>query len=220
MSNLGYGGKTHVLLPCDFLPLLFVTFLVLPNLFQPLSTSLMFCWVVGQLWLLVDGQLLPLGVGWQDCQSFAHIHTPPTTPCLPYLFCSPHAPVHCAQGVFSPQPVHSLTTILGLLAPHAQELGGFGLRQTFPWFHELLKHPRTVIRVLAVVLFIHRKNRSCFLSHRGLFILTQRNRVCIPVHFAVGCKFFLTHRVLGSFSHVVRAVLTVMFGATVSPVFC
>ena len=32
-----------------------------------------------------------------------------------------------------------------------------------------------------------------------------------PVHFAVGCKFFLTHRVFGSFSHVVRAVLTVMF---------
>ena len=179
MSNLGLWGKTHVLLPCGFLPLLFVTLLSHPTL----STSLMICWVVGQLWLLVDGQLLPLGVGWQDCQSFAHIHTPPMTPCLHCLFCSPHAPVHCARGAFSPQPVHSLTTILGLLAPHAHELGGFGLRQTFLWFHELLKHPRTVIHVLSIVLFIHRKNRGCFLSRRGLFILTQRNRVCISRAF-------------------------------------
>ena len=88
--------------PC-FITLWFSTFVIchLSCLTQPLSTSLMFCWVVGQLWLLVDGQLLPLGVGWQDCQSFAHIHTPPTTPCFPCLFCSPHAPVHCAHGVLS-----------------------------------------------------------------------------------------------------------------------
>ena len=78
-----------------------------PCLTQPLSTSLMFCWVVGQLWLLVDGQLLPLGVGWQDCQSFAHIHTPPTLAIL-HL----HA---LFLGLFN------LTPIFGLLAhPHAQ----------------------------------------------------------------------------------------------------
>ena len=80
-------------------PMFYYLVVLPPCLTQPLSTSLMFCWVVGQLWLLVDGQLLPLGVGWQDCQSFSHIHTPPMTPCFPCLFCSPHAPVHCAHGI-------------------------------------------------------------------------------------------------------------------------
>ena len=32
MSNLGLWGKTHVLLPCGFLPLLFVTLFVSSNL--------------------------------------------------------------------------------------------------------------------------------------------------------------------------------------------
>ena len=50
-----------------------------PCLTQPLSTSLMFCWVVGQL--------LPLGVGWQDCQSFSHMPTPPTTAFTPLYHC-------------------------------------------------------------------------------------------------------------------------------------
>ena len=40
------------------------------------------------------------------------------------------------------------------------------------------------------------------------------------MHFAVGCKFFLTHRLFGSFSHV-RGVLTVVaLGLLSSPRFC
>ena len=147
-----------------------------PCLTQPLSTSLMFCWVAGQLWLLVDGQLLPLGVGWQDYQSFAHIHTPPTTPCLPCLFCSPHVPVHCAHGAFSPQPVHSLTTILGLLAPHAQELGGFSLTRTFSGAPRVAEAP-THCNSRPCCCFVHPRAKSeLFSPHAGPLLLESSRR--------------------------------------------
>ena len=47
MSNLGYGGKTHVLLPCCLPPLLFVTLFVSSNLVNLFNAQL----VVEELWL-------------------------------------------------------------------------------------------------------------------------------------------------------------------------
>ena len=52
----------------------------------------------------------------------------------------------------------------------------------FLGLHELLKHPRTVIRVLAAVLFIHGQNRSCFLLTQGLYCCAS-SRKGIPSHF-------------------------------------
>ena len=88
-------GKNPCFITLWFSTLLICHLVVSPNLVNLFNAQL----VVEELWLLVDGQLFPLGVGWQNCQSFSHIHTPPTTPCLPCLFCSPHAPVHCAHGI-------------------------------------------------------------------------------------------------------------------------
>ena len=72
MSNLGLWGKN----PC-------VTTLCvchLSCLIQPLPTSLMFCWVVEQLWLLVVGTVIAeVVVAMEDCQSLSHMPTPPTT---------------------------------------------------------------------------------------------------------------------------------------------
>ena len=129
----------------------------------------------------------------------------------------------------SPWSVNTLTTFFGMMAPHAQELGGFGLRQTVPWFHELLSTHTLQIRVLSIVVHSHKEGLlpvfvfSTFLvgrsaqfvvSHFPTVVFSSSRReigYVFPVHFAVGCKFFLTHRVFGLFSHVVRAVLTVMF---------
>ena len=83
MSNLGYGGKTHALPP----------YLIchLSCLIQPLLTSLMFCWVVEQLWLLVVGTVIAeVVVAVEDCQSLVYMPTPPTT-----VRSSPHALFPC-----------------------------------------------------------------------------------------------------------------------------
>ena len=88
-------GKTHVLLPC-----LFVT---LSCLTQPLSTSLMFCWVVGKLWLLVDGQLFSFGSGVAGLSVLCpHPHsTHDSMLALPVLFSS-RACSLCRWCVLSP----------------------------------------------------------------------------------------------------------------------
>ena len=74
-------------------------------------------------------------------------------------------------------------------------------RRHFLGLHELLKHPRTVICVLAVVLFIHGQSRSCFLLTQGLYCgaSSRRGRVCFPCVFVVQCKIALTHRLVGVF---------------------
>ena len=72
MSNLGLWGKN----PC-------VTTLCvchLSCLIQPLPTSLMLCWVVEQLWMLVVGTIInEVVLSMEDCQSLSHTHTPPMT---------------------------------------------------------------------------------------------------------------------------------------------
>ena len=65
MSNLGLWGKN----PCVSTLSCFPPSLVSPNRFDVLMEN--GCW-----WL---GQLLSLGVGWQDCLPFSHTPTPPTT---------------------------------------------------------------------------------------------------------------------------------------------
>ena len=40
---------------------------------------------------------MPLGVGWQDCQSLAHTHTPPMTPFSPAYSSSSHGAVVCSS---------------------------------------------------------------------------------------------------------------------------
>ena len=74
MSNLGLWGKN----PCVATFLCFSIFLVSPNLFNVLF------WVVEAV-MTAGGwrQSLSLGVGWQDCQSLAHMPTPPTTSFTP-----------------------------------------------------------------------------------------------------------------------------------------
>ena len=85
--------------------------------------------------------------------------------------------------------------------------------------HELLKHPRTVIRVLTVVLFIHGQNQSVFSSRRASTagILTQKIGYVFPVCFSVGCEFFLTHKMFGSFFPCREPCSLFVFGAVVFP---
>ena len=111
----------------------------------------------------------------------------------------------------------------GLLASHAQALGDFSLTQTFSGAPRVAEAP-THCNSRPCCCFVHPRAKSeLFSPHAGPLLLESSRRklgMSFPCIFAVGCKFFLTHRVFGSFSHVVRAVLTVMFGAAVSPMFC
>ena len=69
---------------------------------------------------------MPLGVGWQDCQSFAHLPTPPTS-------------AHFSPSRTLPCSVLTLTTIFGLLALTQGFLGRFWTHAGFlPLPHELL----------------------------------------------------------------------------------
>lgn len=140
---------------------------------------------------------MPLGVGWQDCQSFAHLPTPPTSS-------------HSSPSRTLPWSVHSHHDFR-LLAPHALALGDFGLTQTFsraPW---VAKHPCTVIRILAVVLFIHGQNQSCFLLTQGLYCCAFSCRG-IPSHFPssrmVFCWIYPRSISLGGFVNRVAVSFT------------
>ena len=85
-------------------------------------------------------------------------------------------------------PTSTLHPRLPILLPHTLSLvsslthhdfGSVGSSRTrIGWFWSqadislvprVAEHPRTVIRVLAVVLFIHRQNRSCVLLTQGLY---------------------------------------------------
>ena len=90
-------------------------------------------------------QLLPWWWVWQDCQSFAHLPTPPT-----FAILLPHALI---------PDQFTLTMILGLLAPHAQALGDFGLKQTyFLPLHELLNAQALAIHVFLTAVHSHAEN--------------------------------------------------------------
>ena len=73
-QTLVYGGKTNVLPPC-----LFCHLSCFPC--QPLYYFVVIGWGVNGYWWL--RQLMFLGVGWQDYQSFSHMPTPPTTAFTP-----------------------------------------------------------------------------------------------------------------------------------------
>ena len=74
--------------------------------YQPLPTSLMFCWVVEQLWLLVVGIVIAeVVVAVEDCQSLCHTPTPPTT-----VRSSPHALFPC-QIIFLMRLAFTTTAI-------------------------------------------------------------------------------------------------------------
>ena len=106
MSNLGLWGKTHVLLPCGFLPLLFVTLLSHP----PLSTSLMHQLVVG-------GVIAEVVVVVAGCQPYPLAHS---THIFPF-FSLTHSSL---ASSLSPR-------FWVCWLPHAQALGDFGLTQAF-----------------------------------------------------------------------------------------
>jgi len=74
---------------------------------------------------------MPLGVGWQDCQSFAHLPTPPT-----FAILLPHA---LFPGQFT------FTTILFLDPPHAQAGGWFWSQADIFLAPRVAEHPRTEI---------------------------------------------------------------------------
>ena len=142
-----------------------------------LSTSLMLHLVVDELWLRAFIAEVVVVVG--GCQPYpishsTHVaHSSPSRT-LPWL-------------VFTLSPrflvcwllTHRLWAIL-VSCKHFLRL------------HELLKHPRTVIRILAVVLFIHGKNRSCFLLTQGLYCWNPHaeNWVCLSRAFFCWVRVF------------------------------
>ena len=100
-------------------PLLFVTLFVSSNLVNLFNAQL----VVEELWLRAFTTKVVVVVG--GCQPYPIAHS---THVFPFFSLT-----HSSLVSFT-LTHHDF----GLLAPHAQELGGFGLRQTFLWFHELL----------------------------------------------------------------------------------
>ena len=105
MSNLGLWGKTHVLLPCGF-----TTFVDFPSSLVNLFNAQL---VVEELWLRAFIAEVVVVVG--GCQPYPIAH-------------STHV-AHSSPSRTPPWTVHSLTTILGLLVPHAQVLDECGLTQ-------------------------------------------------------------------------------------------
>ena len=101
MSNLGYGKN-----PC-FVTLLICHLFVSPNLVNLFNAQL----VVEELWL---GELLLKWWWLWQAVSLTQLPTPPMA-------------AHSSPSCTLPWSVHSLTTILGLLLPHAQVLDEFGL---------------------------------------------------------------------------------------------
>ena len=118
MSNLGYGGKTHVLSP-----LLFVTLFVSSNLVNLFNAQL----VVEELWLREFIAEVVVVVG--GCQPYPISH-------------STHV-AHSSPPRTPPWSVHSLTMILGPLVPHAQVLDEFGLTQAFCSSPRVAEHQLT-----------------------------------------------------------------------------
>ena len=123
VSNLGLWGKTHVLLPCGFLPLLFCHPFVSSNLVNLFNAQL----VVEQLWLRAFIAEVVVVVG--GCQPYPIAH-------------STHV-AHSSPSHTPPWSVHSLTTIFGLLVPHAQVLDEFGLTWAFCSSPRVAEHPLT-----------------------------------------------------------------------------
>ena len=105
MSNLGYGGKTHVLPPC-----VFATFLVLSNLFIACFVS----WGVIAEWLLVVEAVIVFGSGVAGlsvpcpCTHSTHDCIHSSLPCFPTFtggrgvrpFCPWSVLPHAGLGLF------------------------------------------------------------------------------------------------------------------------
>ena len=133
MSNLGYGKN-----PC-FITLLICHLFVSPNLVNLFNAQL----VVEELWLRAFIAEVVVVVG--GCQPYPISHSTHVCP----FFSLTH----------SPWSVHSLTTILGLLVPHAQVLDEFGLTQAFCSSPRVAEHPLTANS---------RPLHCCAFSRRGI----------------------------------------------------
>ena len=77
------------------------------------------------------------------CQPYPLAHSTHICP----FFSLTHSSLACA-----------LSPRFGLLAPHAQALGDFGLMQAFSWLHELLNAQALAIRVLLTAVHSHAQN--------------------------------------------------------------
>ena len=120
-------------------PLLFVTLFVSSNLVNLFNAQL----VVEELWLRAFIAEVVVVVG--GCQPYPIAH-------------STHVG-HSSPSRTPPWSVHSLTTILGLLVPHAQVLDEFGLTQAFCSSPRVAEHPLTANS---------RPLHCCAFSRRGI----------------------------------------------------
>ena len=152
---------------------------------------------------------MPLGVGWQDCQSFSHLPTPPT-----FTILLPHALI---PGQFT------LTTILVCWLLTHRFWGHFWSHAGFlPLPHELLSTHKLQIRVLSAVCASTDKNGVVF-THSGppLSVPFLAGSDCLTTHMyssvwgahselravllhpcltvKVHSRFWLSHRLFGSF---------------------
>ena len=159
--------------------------------------------------------------------------------------CQPYPISHSTHVVYSspsctlPWSVHSLTTIFGLLAPHAQVLGRFWVSRRFSSSpHELLSTHELQNRVFPVVCASTGKNGAVFL-HAGppLSVIFLAGSDCLPtrryssvwgahselraviLHPRLTVKghsrFWLSHRLVGSFFPVVVCLLLCFWGCAI-----
>ena len=87
---------------------------------------------------------------------------------------------HSSPSRTLPWPVHSHHDFFVLDPPHAQALGGFGLKQTFSWLHELLSTHALKFRILAVDCSSTDKNEDVFSSRRASIVVQSHAEGFFP----------------------------------------
>ena len=118
-------------------------------------------------------------------------------------FPTPHMSVHSSPSRTHPWSVH-FHHDFGLSSPHAEALGSFGVSRRCSSSLRVAEAP-THCNSRPCCCFVHPRAKSeLFSPHAGPLLLESSCReigYVFPVYFAVGCKFFLTHRGLGRFPY-------------------
>ena len=154
-----YGGKTHVLLPCCFATLSYPTSF---NLFNVLLGGWAVMAAGGWAVITFGSGVVGLSV---LCPHPHSTHDPMLA--LPVLFSS-RACSWCPWCVLATACSHTHHDF-GSVGSSRTGIGWFWSQADRSLVPRVVEHPRTVIHVLAVVLFIHGQNQSCFILTQGLY---------------------------------------------------
>ena len=143
----------------------------------------------------VVGEVIVLGVGWHDCQSFAYTPTPPTTFHSPH---SPTTPFFPGRFIFPHVPGLHLHRhpLRGMFPTHAQGRGLF----MFTRRDSALVFPTPRTREIVAVAWDSQVQESFHAQRLCVISLTDLWRcICFPLCVAVWCKLHSRTDYLGVF---------------------